>query len=130
MPIEADPVRREVVAASSVELSGTLSPRTKPPRQGQSVAVPGLCRGGKWARRDRLSKAARQLTQILQPRRMIIFTISVFLGYDKSGWPDPSTLDSDTGGDFNGTAFPKSVGISATRREHRALGCNPRTLEE
>jgi hypothetical protein len=31
-PVEADPVRREVVAARSFELSGTLSPGTKPPR--------------------------------------------------------------------------------------------------
>src|SRR6516165_10382579 len=39
MPGEADPVRGEVVAASGVELSGTLSPGTPSPRQGQSLAV-------------------------------------------------------------------------------------------
>src|SRR5262249_9733069 len=73
IPVEADPVRGEVVAARSVELSGTLSPGTKPPRQGQSVAV--LSRGGKFAGRDPFSRAARWLTQVLQPRRMSIFTI-------------------------------------------------------
>jgi hypothetical protein len=67
----------EVVAARGVELSGTLSPGTQPPRQGQSLAVSGSCGGGKFARRDPLSGAARRLTQILQPRRMSIFTIRV-----------------------------------------------------
>src|SRR6516225_5711607 len=72
---EADPVRGEVVAACGVELSGTLSPGTQSPRQGQCVAVSGPCGGDKFARRDPLSGAARRLTQILQPRRMTIFTI-------------------------------------------------------
>jgi hypothetical protein len=52
-----------------------LSPGTQSPRQGQSLAVSGPCGGGKFARRDPLSGAARRLTQILQPRRMSIFTI-------------------------------------------------------
>ena len=41
---------------------------------GQCLAVFGLC-GGKFARRDPLSRAVRRPPQILQPRRMSIFTL-------------------------------------------------------
>src|SRR5439155_7070420 len=74
MLVEADPVRGEVVATCGVELLGTLSPRTKPSRQGQSLAVPRVCAGPRFARRNLLSRAARRLTQILQWRRMSILT--------------------------------------------------------
>jgi hypothetical protein len=40
MHVEADPVRGKVIAARRVEFPGTLSSGKKPPRQGQSVAVP------------------------------------------------------------------------------------------
>jgi hypothetical protein len=43
--------------------------------KGQSLAVSGPCGGGKFARSDPLSGAARRLTQVLQPRRMSTFTI-------------------------------------------------------
>lgn len=66
-PVAADPARGEVVAAGRLELFGTLSPGTRPPRQGQSVAVYGRREGGKFARRDPLSRAARRPTKILQP---------------------------------------------------------------
>jgi len=39
------------------ERMAAQSPGTKPPRQGQSLAVPGLCGGRKFARRDQLSRA-------------------------------------------------------------------------
>jgi hypothetical protein len=71
---KADPVRGEVVAACGVELPGTLSPRTKPSRQGQSFAVPRVCAGAEFAWCNLLSRAARRLTQILQSRRMSILT--------------------------------------------------------
>src|SRR5215467_11735635 len=38
-------------------------------------ALPGICAGGKFATRDQLPRAARRLTQILQPCRMSIFSI-------------------------------------------------------
>src|SRR5215510_3698562 len=75
MPVEANPVRGEAVATRSVELPGTLSPRTKPPRQGQSLAIPPHYAGVRFARRSLLSRASRRLTQILQPRRMNILAI-------------------------------------------------------
>src|SRR5262245_44512887 len=75
MPVEADPVRREIVATRGVELPGTLSPGEKPPRQGQSFALPRRCAKGRFARRTPLSGAARRLTQILQPGRMSIFPL-------------------------------------------------------
>src|SRR5215471_14730409 len=95
MPIETDPVRREVVAVRSFELSGTLSPGTKPPRYGQSLAVPGRCEGGKWAMRDPLSRAARRPTQILQPRRMNIFTIRATYTVDPSTCMATKTITLD-----------------------------------
>ena len=54
----------KVVVARSVEFSGTLSPGKKPPRQRQSLALPCLCGGGRFARRDQLSRAARRLTHL------------------------------------------------------------------
>src|SRR5215831_8036917 len=75
MPVEANCVRGEAVATGSVELPGTLSPRKKSPRQGQSLAIPRHCAGVRFARRNPLSRAARRLTQILQPRRMNILPI-------------------------------------------------------
>jgi hypothetical protein len=48
------------------------SPAIEEPRQGQSLAVPRPCVGARSARRNRLSRAARRLTQILLPRRMSI----------------------------------------------------------
>src|SRR6516225_3509648 len=39
VPVQTHFIRGELVAACGVELSGTLSPGTKPPRQGQSFAV-------------------------------------------------------------------------------------------
>src|SRR5215467_544489 len=75
MPDEADPVRGTLIATRRVEFPGTLSSREKPPRQGQSFALPGICAGGKFATRDQLPRAARRLTQILQPCRMSIFSI-------------------------------------------------------
>src|SRR5215475_7067344 len=75
MPVEANCVRGEAVATGSVELPGTLSPRKKSPRQGQSLAIPRHCAGVRFARRNPLSTAARRLTQILQPRRMNILPI-------------------------------------------------------
>src|SRR5262249_60292399 len=73
MPVEANPVRGEAVATRGVELSGTLSPRKKSPRQGQSLAIPPHYAGVRFARRSLLSRAARWLTQILHPGRMNIF---------------------------------------------------------
>jgi hypothetical protein len=52
MPDEADPVRGKLIAMRHVEFPGTLSPGKKPPRQGQSVAVPHPCTRGKFARRN------------------------------------------------------------------------------
>src|SRR5215831_15060582 len=75
MPVEVNPVRGEAVATGSVELPGTLSPRKKPPRQGQSLAIPPHYAGVRFARRNPLSRAARRLTPILQPRHMSIFAI-------------------------------------------------------
>src|SRR6516165_717834 len=72
MLVEANPVRGEAVATRSVELPGTLSSRKKPPRQGQSLAIPLHCTEFRFARRSLLSRAARRLTQILLPRRMNI----------------------------------------------------------
>src|SRR5262252_4290077 len=75
MPDEADPVRETLIATRRVEFPGTLSSREKPPRQRQSFALPGICAGGKFATRDQLPRAARRLTQILQPCCMSIFSI-------------------------------------------------------
>ena len=49
MPVAADPVRGEAVATRSVELPGTLPPRTEPPGQGQSLAGPRHCAGVRFA---------------------------------------------------------------------------------
>src|SRR5262249_15480278 len=78
MPDEADLVWGDLATACRVRFPGALSSREKPPRQRQSFALPLLCAGGKFARRDQLSRAARRLTQILQPCRMSIFSIRQF----------------------------------------------------
>src|SRR6185295_753977 len=73
MPIEADPVRGDLATACCVRVSATLSSREKPPRQGQSLALPSFCSAHvRSARRNPLSGAARRLTQVLQPDRMSI----------------------------------------------------------
>jgi hypothetical protein len=43
MPGEADPVRGDLATACRVRVSATLPWREKPPRQGQSFAIPGIC---------------------------------------------------------------------------------------
>src|SRR5215831_11087778 len=73
MPIEADLVRGELVTARRVRFPGALSSRKKPPRQRQSLAFSCFCSAyDRFARPNPLSRAARRLTQVLQPRRMSI----------------------------------------------------------
>src|SRR4029077_10972930 len=73
MLIEADPVRGDLATACGVGVSATLTSREKPPRHGQSLALPCLCSAHvRSARRNPLSGTARRLTQVLQPRRMSI----------------------------------------------------------
>src|SRR5215467_14198065 len=79
MLVKVNPVRGEAVATRSVELPAALSSRKKPPRQGQSLAIPPNCTEFRFASCSLLSKAARRLTQILLPRRMNILAKRVFV---------------------------------------------------
>src|SRR5260370_39974076 len=71
MPVEADLVWGDLAMARGVGVSGTLSSREKPPRQGQPIAFPGISSEClRPAAFDRLPGTARPLTQILQARRL------------------------------------------------------------
>ena len=75
MLLEADLVWRDLATACRVRFPRALSPRKKPPRQRQSLALPCLCSGcPHFARSHPLSRPARRFAPVLQPRRMRILT--------------------------------------------------------